>query len=165
MDKIVIREIQQKDNQEIAVIIQSVLIELGAPKIGTAYSDPKLFFLYENYQNPKSIYYIVENNGKILGGGGIAPLENGDEAICELQKMYFLPEARGLGVGNQVMEKCIESARDFGFKQCYLETMPYMKAAQKLYQRHDFEYLNAPLGNTGHTSCPVWMIKDLIIKN
>jgi putative acetyltransferase len=161
-----IREIQQKDNQTIGSIVQSVLMEMGAPKIGTAYSDPQLFSLFETYQTPKSVYYVVENEDKVIGGAGVALLENGDGTICELQKMYFLPEARGLGVGSQLMEMCLQSAQNFGFKQCYLETMPYMTNAQKLYKKYGFEYLCEPLGNTGHTSCPVWMIRSLTpIKN
>jgi putative acetyltransferase len=161
MDQIIIREIQQKDNQYIAKIVQDVLMEMGAPKIGTAYSDPYLFSLFETYQQSRAIYYVLENKGKIIGGCGIAQLENEADSICELQKMYFLPEARGLGLVNQLMEKCLQSAKDFGYKQCYLETMPYMKAAQKVYTKFGFEYLDKPIGATGHTACPVWMMKQL----
>ena len=162
MNKIIIREIQQKDNQAIAQIVRDVLMELGAPKVGTAYADPNLDLLFESYQSSKSIYFVIENNSKIIGGAGISHLENESESICELQKMYFLPEARGLGLGGKLINKCLNSAISFGFQKCYLETMHYMKAAQKLYQKVGFEYLSEPLGNTGHTSCPVWMLKDLI---
>ena len=165
MNNIIIREIQQKDNQAIAKIVRDVLMELGAPKVGTAYADPQLDFLFETYQNVKTKYFIVENNEVVIGGAGIAPLENEKETICELQKMYFLPEVRGLGIGSQLIEKCIEVAQDFGYEKCYLETMPYMEAAQKLYKKVGFEYLCEPMGNTGHTSCPVWMIKQLTIDN
>lgn len=161
MNEIIIREIQKQDNPEIAAIVRTVLMEMGAPKVGTAYADPQLDFMYETYVKPKSVYFVVEINGKIIGGAGIGQLENEANTICELQKMYFLPEARGLGVGAQMIVKCLQSALDFGFSKCYLETMPYMVDAQKLYKKVGFEYLCAPLGNTGHTSCPVWMIKKL----
>ena len=104
---------------------------------------------------------MVENEGEIVGCAGIAPLENGYSEICELQKMYFLPKTRGLGIGSKMMEKCLEQAKSFGFKKCYIETMPFMHAAQKLYKKSGFEYLDAPLGCTGHNSCPVWMLKEL----
>ena len=81
--------------------------------------------------------------------------------MCELQKMYFLPEARGLGFGTQLMQLCLENAKMFGFKSCYLETLPQMEDAQKLYVKAGFEYLDKPLGSTGHTSCPIWMLKKL----
>lgn len=161
MNHIVIREIQKRDNPAIAAIVRTVLMEMGAPKVGTAYADPHLDFLFETYSEPKSMYFVIENNEKIIGGAGIGPLENEENSICELQKMYFLPEARGMGLGTQMMERCLKAAKDFGYKKCYLETLPTMLAAQKLYQKAGFEYLCEPLGATGHTSCPVWMLKEL----
>jgi len=157
----IIREIQKEDNQQIAAVIRHVLIELNVPKVGTAYADPQLDAMFETYNNPKSGYFVIEHEGKIIGGAGINQLENSDSNVCELQKMYFLSEARGLGLGTQLMEKCLQSAKDFGYASCYLETMPYMEAAQKLYKKVGFDYLCAPMGNTGHTSCPVWMLKTL----
>ena len=47
------------------------------------------------------------------------------------------------------------------FTKCYIETMPNMISAQKLYLKKGFEYIDKPIGNTGHTACPVWMLKDL----
>ena len=158
---ITIRKIEQQDNSEVARVIRTVLIEHNVPKVGTAYADASLDCMFETYTKPQSVYYVVENEGAIIGGAGIASLENGPADTCELQKMYFLAEARGLGIGKMMMEKCLESAVSFGFQYCYLETMPYMEAAQKLYTNSGFQYLDKPMGNTGHSSCPVWMIKGL----
>lgn len=155
-----IRKIEKQDNPEIARILREILVEHDVPKVGTAYADPQLDCMFETYAVPNSVYYVVENNGELIGGAGIAPLP-GEPGTCELQKMYFLPEARGLGLGAQMMEKCLGAAKRFGYQKCYLETMPNMEAAQKLYQKSGFEYLCSALGNTGHTSCPVWMIKNL----
>ena len=161
MNAIIIREIQKTDNVAIAQVIRDVLIEHNVPKVGTAYADLSLDFMFENYATEKSVYFVVEMEGKIIGGAGIAPLENGPKEICELQKMYFLSEARGLGLGAKLMEVCLQKARTFGFENCYLETMPYMTNAQNLYKKSGFEYLEKPLGNTGHNACPVWMLKKL----
>ena len=161
MENWTIREINKEDNQAVAQLIRSVFDEMEIPKTGTAYEDPYLDLMFEEYNKPKSVYFVVEKEGKIAGCCGIAPLENGDPTICELQKMYFLPETRGLGIGSRMMEKCLQQARSFGFKKCYIETMPFMYAAQKLYKKSGFEYLDAPMGSTGHTSCPVWMLKEL----
>lgn len=157
----IIRKIEQKDSADAANVIRTVLIEHNVPKVGTAYADASLDCMYETYTTEKSAYFVVEHDGKIIGGAGIAPLENGPSDTCELQKMYFLNEARGLGLGSKMMTKCLEAAKEFGFKSCYLETMPYMEAAQKLYKNTGFTYLDAPMGNTGHNSCPVWMILEL----
>lgn len=161
MENYSIRKINREDNQEVAALIRAVFDELNIPKVGTAYEDPYLDFMFEEYSKPRSVYYVVENNGRIIGSAGIAPLENEAETICELQKMYFLPETRGLGIGAEMMAVCLQSARNFGFESCYLETMPFMLDAQKLYKKVGFEYISAPMGSTGHVSCPIWMLKNL----
>jgi putative acetyltransferase len=161
MMPILIREIQQKDNKAIANVIRTVFISDDYPKTGTAFEDPQLNQMFETYQQPNSIYFVVESSNQIVGGAGVSPLQNSEESICELQKMYFLEAARGKGLGFQMIQKCLEKAKEFGYQKCYLETLPEMKNAQKLYQKVGFQYIDSPLGETGHTSCPVWMIKVL----
>lgn len=161
MNTITIRPIQPKDNPKIAAIIRGVFDELDAPKTGTAYADPTLDTLSEVYAAEKSVYFIAEVNGIVVGGAGIALLENGPAGVCELQKMYTDKLARGKGIGALLMEHCLKAAVNFGYSQCYLETLPYMENAQKLYKKYGFKYLDAPMGNTGHSSCPVWMLKEL----
>ena len=156
-----IRAIQKGDNVQIAVVIREVFISDDYPKTGTAFADTQLDFMFETYDNPRAAYFVVEEKGKIIGGAGISQLESSKENICELQKMYFLKEARGKGLGLQMIEKCLAIATEFGYSNCYLETLPEMLVAQSLYKKVGFEYLCTPLGNTGHTTCPVWMIKQL----
>ncbi|NJB70538.1 putative acetyltransferase [Saonia flava] len=161
MDTATIREIQQRDNAEVAKVVREVLVEMGVPKVGTAYADKALDIMYETYDVPKAAYFVVEDKGEIIGCCGVAQLENYDGNICELQKMYFLKEARGRGLGAKMINICLQRAMEYGYEKCYLETMPYMKEAQKLYQKSGFEYIDAPMGDTGHFSCPVWMLKTL----
>ena len=156
-----IREIQLEDNPKIAKVIRKILIEFGVPKVGTAYADKILDTLYETYDSEKAIYYVIEKEGEIFGGAGIKQLDNYEGNVCELQKMYFLPEARGIGLGSKMMETCLQKAREFGFEQCYLETLPYMEGARKLYRKVGFKDLDAPMGDTGHYSCNLWMLKKL----
>jgi putative acetyltransferase len=156
-----IRLIEKKDNEQVAQVIRKVLEEFDVPKVGTAYADPQLDAMFQTYQELRFAYFVIEKDGEIVGCAGIAPLVNASPEVCELQKMYFLPETRGLGLGTLMMNKCLEAAKEFGFEKCYLETMPYMKAAQKLYRKSGFDYLTKPMGCTGHSSCPVWMLKEL----
>ncbi|MGA1029669.1 MAG: GNAT family N-acetyltransferase [Flavobacteriaceae bacterium] len=156
-----IRPIRPADNLLLAKVLRTVLLEMGVPKIGTAYADPELDCLFETYQKKRTQYFVIEHNHTLLGGAGIAPLPNAPKGVCELQKMYFLPQARGKGWGYQMIETCLQFAHQNNFDQCYIETMPNMKAAQKLYQQIGFDYLDSPLGNTGHFSCSVWMLKPL----
>ena len=161
MSDILIREIQQRDNKQIAAVIREVFIADNFPKTGTAFADKQLDFMFESYEKPRATYFVVENEGKIIGGAGVSQLDKSAENICELQKMYFLQEARGKGIGFQMIQKCLEKAAELGYEKCYLETLPEMITAQHLYKKEGFEYLCEPMGNTGHTTCPVWMIKNL----
>lgn len=160
-DPILIREIRTEDDAQVAKLIRGVLVEMGVPKLGTAYADKELDEMTETYNRDKAAYFVIVDTGKIIGGAGIAPLDNYDGSICELQKMYFLSEARGRGMGTNMMEVCMKKAKSFGFEKCYLETLPYMKAATKLYSQSGFNPLDGPMGDTGHYSCNVWMLKSL----
>ena len=161
MNSIKIRSIQPKDNPEIAKVIREVLIGLGVPKVGTAYADPSLDALSKDYEGDRSCYYVFLADGKIIGGAGIAPLSGENKSICELQKMYFLEEARSKGWGQMMMDKCLEFAIEKNYKEVYIETLPSMKAAQKLYVKNGFDYISKRLGNTGHFSCTVWMLRKI----
>lgn len=156
-----IREIKKEDNPQVARVIRQVLEDLGVPKVGTAYEDPSLDNMYEHYNKPKATYFVIEENGSILGCAGVAQLDNYNGNVCELQKMYFLQEVRGKGAGHKMINVCLDKAKEYGFDACYLETMPYMEAAQKLYKKMGFEYIDARMGDTGHYSCPVFMLKTL----
>lgn len=161
----VIREIKKEDNPHIAAAIRAVFTELfdprGVSKCGTAFEDPHLDHLFEEYDQPKAVYFVIEKEGRILGGAGIKKLDQHEGNVCELQKMYFLSEARGLGLGAKMIKLCLDKAKEFGFEQCYLETMPFMEDAQKLYLKNGFAYIDHPMGGTGHYSCPVWMLRNL----
>ena len=157
----IIREIKPSDNLDISKVIRSVILEMGAPKTGTAYEDKATDLMFETYQKDKTAYFVLEHKNKVIGGAGVAKLDNCEANICELQKMYFLPIARGKGLGTSLISKCLEKAKEFGFKDCYLETMPYMEAARKLYAKNGFLSLKQPMGNTGHYSCNVWLLRKI----
>ncbi len=157
----IIREIEPRDNAQMATVVREVIVEMGAPTTGTAYEDKATDNMFEAYQHPQTKYFVLVHQDEVVGGGGIAPLQDSDGTICELQKMYFKPIARGKGLGSEMISKCLSFAKEAGFTTCYLETMPYMKAARKLYAKNGFTNISGPLGNTGHYSCDVWMTKSL----
>ena len=161
MQTAVLRLLQKEDNPVIAAIIRSVLTEFNANKPGTVYYDPTTDDLYSVFSKPCSEYWILELDGKIVGGSGIYPTEGLPDGCCELVKLYLLPEARGKGLGKQLIEQSFASAVRFGFKEVYLETMPELKMAMGLYEKCGFTYLNGPLGNSGHFGCGLWMLKTL----
>ena len=158
---IIIRDLQKEDNPALAKVVKDTLAEFGANHPNTVYYDPTTDTLFEVFQTPRSKYFLAELNNKIVGGGGIYPTDGLPPDTCELVKMYLLPEARGKGLGRTLIEKCIEAAAENGFKNIYLETMPELKQALSVYEKFGFEYLQGPMGNSGHTGCSLWMLKQL----
>ena len=155
------RKIEERDNAAMAAIIRKVMTEFGAVGEGYSIVDPEVTNMNGAYSSPRSAYFVVTMNEEVVGGGGIAPLQGGDADTCELKKMYFLDVARGQGAGQQIMDLCLEAAREHGFKVCYLETLSSMTKARALYLRNGFELLRGPLGNTGHFGCDSWFAKKL----
>jgi len=156
-----IRPIRYEDDEAVANIIRTVMPEFGASGDGFAINDPEVDWMHRAYSAPRCAYFVVEVDGKVLGGGGIAPLAGGEEDVCELRKMYFLPELRGLGAGAALMEKCLDAARMHGFHRCYLETLRGMDDAMRLYERTGFNRILSPMGETGHSGCNAFYVLDL----
>ena len=158
---IVLRTITQNDNREIAELIRTVFREFKIDKPGTVYTDPTTDDLYSLFRRSGSVYWIAEENGIILGGCGIFPTPGLPEEYAELVKFYVSASSRGKGIGNLLMQQSIASAREFGYKQIYLESFPELSKAVSMYIRSGFTYLPHALGNSGHFACNIWMVKNL----
>ena len=157
----IVRAITPSDNTAVASIIRAVMPEFGASGKGFAIHDPEVDDIHAAFTQPRTAYFVCERDGKVVGGGGVAPFLNGDQNICELKKMYFLPEGRGKGLGRKIVESCLNAARNIGFEYCYLETFNTMKDAMVLYEKMGFEKIPGPLGNTGHFACDTFYMKRL----
>ena len=155
-----IRAVASADNAAIASIIRSVMPEFGADGPGFAIHDAEVEDMHDAYARSGCAYFVVQTDGKVCGGAGIAPLD-GEPGVCELRKMYFLPQLRGCGAGGALIRVCLDTARSLGYRKCYLETLTGMDAAQKLYAKHGFMPLCGPLGKTGHFGCNRFFIRDL----
>lgn len=156
-----IRPIQLNDNAGIAQVIRTTLEEFGANKPGTVYFDNSTNRLFELFQVLGAIYHVAVLDGEIVGGGGIYPTEGLPTDTCELVKMYVLKKVRGIGLGRALIQKSLDYAKEAGYKNVYLETMPELQQALATYQKFGFEYINQPLGNSGHFGCDLWMLKEL----
>lgn len=156
-----IRNIVSKDNAAIAQIIRNSLKEFNAAKPGTVYFDETTDRLSEIFSVPNSAYFVIDIEGQLAGGAGIFPTEGLPSDTCELVKMYVAKNFRGNGYGQTLLEKCFQQARKEGFKKMYIESMPELKNALGMYEKNGFEYISHALGNSGHTGCDLWMIKNL----
>jgi putative acetyltransferase len=156
-----IRPITAADDAAIAAIIRRVMPEFGAGGAGFAIHDPEVDAMSAAYARERHRYFVVELDGRVEGGGGIAPLAGGDGVTCELRKMYFLPSLRGRGAGKALMRECLAFACEAGFSRCYLETLTGMDAAERLYRATGFERIPGPLGATGHFGCNRFYLRAL----
>jgi putative acetyltransferase len=149
------------DNAAVASIIRQVMAEYGAVGCGYSINDSEVDAMYEAYPAPGSAFYVVERAGRVLGCGGMGPLQGGQDGVCELRKMYFMPELRGTGLGTRLLGTILVAARAAGYTLCYLETLENMTQARSLYGRHGFQPIDYALGNTGHSSCNRFMTLEL----
>ena len=159
--ELAIRAIRAGDRAGVARLIRTVMPEFGAQGPGYAINDREVDDMFGAYDAPRSAYWVVEERGEVVGGGGFAPLVGGDDKTCELRKMYFLPHVRGLGLGQDILDRCLEGARKAGFRRMYLETLANMSRARALYERNRFVKLERPLGDTGHFGCNTFYARDL----
>jgi putative acetyltransferase len=159
--EIIIRNIAILDNEAIAKIIRAALTEFGANKPGTVYYDSTTDHLFELFQTPGAIYFIAELNGTLVGGSGIYPTAGLPEKTCELVKLYLHKDARGIGLGKQLLLKSMQWAKENGYEQVYLESMPELSKAVSIYEHVGFKKIHHALGNSGHDGCDIWMIKNL----
>lgn len=157
-----IRHIEQKDNVVLANIIRSCFHDYDVKcTAGTVYQDPTTDDLYSLFQTPKSLLWVAELEGELVGCCGIFPTENLPENCTELVKFYISENGRGKGIGRLLLEKTINTAREFGYSQIYLESIPEFSTAVSIYEKQGFKFLEKPLGNTGHSGCNLWMLKEM----
>ena len=156
-----IHEIRPQHDADVCEIIKIVGKEFGAIGEGFGPSDPEVEAMSQHYKNENASLYLIANmHKKVVGGGGIAPF-NGSLDICELRKLFLLPESRGLGIGKNILQECIDYAKSKGYKKCYLDTLVNMKSAIALYESFGFQHLEGALEGTIHNGCDVWMLKEL----
>jgi putative acetyltransferase len=155
------RKVKESDNLLLAKIIRGVFIEHNAPKHGTVYSDPTTDNLFELFKNPKSILWVAELDGVVIGCCGVYPTEGLPETTTELVKYYILKEARGLGIGKELMSRSVSSAKEFRFEKVYLESLDQFSKAVNIYKKLGFKRIDKFLGEPQHVTCDIWMIKEI----
>ena len=159
--KVIIRKVKEEDNLHLAQMIREVFEEHNAPRTGTVYSDPSTDNLYQLFAADKSVLWVAEINGRVMGCCGVYPTEGLNTDTVELVKFYLPAISRGKGIGRMLMEQSIKSATELGYKKIYLESMPHFSNAVGIYEKQGFQKLKQPMGNSGHTACDIWMIKEL----
>ncbi len=158
---VVIRPINPEDNTELAKVIRQVFIEHGAPQHGTVFSDPTTDDLYNLFREERSVLWVALIDDQIMGCCGVYPTPGLGDDTVELVKFYLDADARGHGIGKKLLEYSMRSAVELGFKRMYIESLPHYAKAVSIYEQLGFTHLDHPMGESGHTTCNIWMIRDL----
>ena len=162
-DLVVLRPIRPADDAAVAALIREVMTEFRCTSQGFAIHDPEVAAMSRAYAAPDARYYVVEQRGEVVGGGGFARLHGtaAADATSELRKMYYRPAARGLGLGRALLELLLDDMRACRYRRCYLETTSWMDDARRLYEAAGFRALPGPLGCTGHGGCDRFFAREL----
>ena len=129
------------------------MLVAGEPRfveyLGIQNFDHELKHLEKKYGMPSGRLYLLYVDDKLAGSVGIRKL---DKEKCELKRLYVKPEFRGQQLGELLLERMINDARRIGYKYMYLDTLPFLKTALKMYRRFGFEeierYNDSPIDNT-----------------
>ncbi|KAJ5631910.1 uncharacterized protein N7484_012010 [Penicillium longicatenatum] len=88
---------------------------------------------------------------------GCVALRRSSNNWCEMKRLYVLPAARGLRLGDKLVVAILEKAKSLGYSGIRLDTLPDMIAAQRLYRRHGFveidSYYDTPIEATIFMGC------------
>lgn len=101
------------------------------------------------YAPPNGALLIAHAGANVAGCVALRPL---DSRTGEMKRLYVRPAYRSLGVGQHLVEAAIQAARQAGYSELRLDTLPSMASAQALYHRLGFveipPYNNAHLPGT-----------------
>lgn len=161
IDPLIIRPIEEKDNEALAALIRAVFDEFGAPQKGTVYDDPQTDQLYQCFLNSNAEYWVVESNQVLLGGCGFYPTTGLASSCAEIVKFYLSNKLRGNGIGLYLLTMIEERAKKAGYSQLYLESFDVFQSAVSLYEKLDYNHLNGSLGDSGHYATTIHMLKDI----
>lgn len=132
-----IRNWQPGDRTAAVNLIQSVLTEygLGCEPCG---ADQDVEQIEKYYQQTGGEFWVVEQEGKIVGTAGFYPIKRGNQAV-EIRKMYLLPDVRGQGLGKFLLNELEAKIQEKGFKEIWIETASVLKEAVKLYEKYGYQ--------------------------
>jgi len=97
--------------------------------------DAELASLPGDYAAPRGRLILAVANGRPAGCVALRPLFHLD---AEMKRLYVRSQYRGAGLGRLLATTVIDAARELGYETLKLDTLPQMKAAQRMYETLGF---------------------------
>lgn len=85
---------------------------------------------------PLGTFYLLMAGDALAGMGGLRHLRAG---MAEVKRVYVRPAFRGKGLGEAMLNRLLDDARTFGYRSICLDSAPFMKAAQRVYEAAGFK--------------------------
>lgn len=118
--------------------------------------DAELEHLETKYGQPYGRLYIAYCDKKLAGCIGLRKI---DAQNCEMKRLYVRPEFRGKRIGNQLVQKIINDAKEIGYEHMLLDTLPFLQSAIHMYKQYGFYEI--PSYNDSPMDTSIYMRLDL----
>lgn len=119
--------------------------------------DSELEHLEDKYGLPKGRLYLAKMGDEVAGCIALRRL---DDMKGEIKRLYVRPEFRGNKIAHELVEKIIEEAKIIGYQSVFLDTLPFLKEAIHLYQKHGFYQIESY--NDSPMTTAIYMRLDLV---
>ena len=123
--------------------------------------DEELADLPGDYSAPRGALLLARVDGAIAGCCALRPLDTSDyPGAAEMKRLYVRKAFRGFGLGRQLAEAVLDSARQAGYDCVLLDTLDDMEAARALYEDLGFEevppYYHNPIAGAHYLKADLW---------
>ncbi len=97
--------------------------------------DEEINHLEIKYGMPDGRLYLIYSDEELAGCIGLRKIDN---QSCEMKRLYIKPQFRGKKLGNILVKKIIEDAREIGYSYMLLDTLPFLQSAIHMYKKFGF---------------------------
>jgi putative acetyltransferase len=131
--------IENADTPELVRLARDLFVEysesLGVDLCFQGFAE-ELARLPGEYARPPGRLMLIFNGLEAVGCGALRPI---DDRVCEMKRVYLRPPVRGKGAGRVLIGTLIQTAREIGYEQMRLDTLPSMTRAMEIYRSLGFK--------------------------
>lgn len=128
---------QERDRDEIVAMLREYEVGLGISLFFQEF-EAEIATLPGAYAPPGGTIVVArDRTGRPVGCVALRPVPN-EPGSCEMKRLYVRPAARGTGLGRRLALAAMREAHRLGYRRMVLDTLPWLREAQKLYRSLGF---------------------------